>query len=165
MCSIFCYSAEAYDFEVDGIFYNILSNEEATCEVTFEYEHTHFYNDGENQYYYDESSTYFGDVNITEVVYNVENDMSYTVIAIGDSAFWRCELDAVTLPTTITRIGNSAFEFCHFSTSFIIPEQIEYIGEKAFYCSNGTILLPNELRNIQYIGDNAFDSSDLLGEL
>ena len=165
MCTIFCYSAEAYDFEVDGIFYNILSDEEATCEVTFEYEHTHYHNDGETQYYYDESSTYSGDVNIPEVVYDEEKETYYTVVAIGDSAFWRCELDAVTLPTSITRIGNSAFERCDFSTFFNIPEQLEYIGEKAFYCCGGISSITDEWRNIQYIGDEAFYSSNLGGRI
>lgn len=60
--------ANAYDFEVDGIYYNILSSTDLTAEVTY----------GDNKY--------TGDVIIPSTVNYKSRDIA--VIAIGDSAFF-----------------------------------------------------------------------------
>lgn len=83
-----------------------------------------------------------------------------TVTTIGDSAFATYDnfsysvLEEVTLPRNLKNIGASAFENCYFLTSIDIPESVTKIGSGAFYgCDN--------LKNISVksdidIGDKAF---------
>lgn len=80
----------AYDFEVDGIYYNITSTN--TVEVTYK----------DNNY-----NSYDGEVIIPSSV--SYSNRFYTVTAIGDSAFYESYVKEVTIPSTITRIGRMAF--------------------------------------------------------
>lgn len=89
LCSI---SANAHEFEVDGIYYNITSEEDLTVEVTFK---------GENMY--DFSDRYTGSVYIPETV--THNSIIYNVTSIGYKAFIRCSgLTSVTIPNSVTKI-------------------------------------------------------------
>ena len=94
LCAI---SASAYDFEVDGIYYNIDGNNVAVT-----------YKSYTNHTYY---SDYAGDVTIpTTVTYN---DMTYNVTAIGSCAFSNCsDLTNVTIPNSVSSIGSGAFYQC-----------------------------------------------------
>lgn len=86
-----CITVSAYDFEVDGIFYNITNRSSFTVEVT---------------YYYVEP--YSGDVVIPKTV--TYNGAVYTVTSIDDYAFYDCSnLTTVTVPESVTSIGRSAF--------------------------------------------------------
>ena len=93
-------SVHAYDFEVDGIYYNILSVQDKTVEVTYRE-----YSNGTYQ------SDYSGDVVIPEQVqYNEE---LYSVTSIGLYAFVGCDgLTSVTIPKSVTSIGDYAFGDC-----------------------------------------------------
>ncbi len=52
---------------------------------------------------------------------------------IDNNAFANCEdVTSVTLPDTITRIGDKAFQFCYALKSINFPEGITYIGHSAF---------------------------------
>ena len=89
----------AYDFEVDGIYYNIISSTEKTIEVTYE-------NVSESNY-----SDCFGNVVIPDQV--TYNSNTYRVIAIGDEAFEDCdEMTSITIPNSVTSIGYDAFYEC-----------------------------------------------------
>ena len=79
LCSV---AASAYDFEVDGIYYNILSEEEKTVEVVA----------------YSDWSNYSGNIEIPETVHQTWLGPEYTVVAIGNNAFQYCQLDNITLP-------------------------------------------------------------------
>ena len=90
--------ATAHDFEVGGIYYNILSEEGKTVEVTF---------DG------DYSNEYTGSVVIPESV--TYEGITYSVTSIGASAFYDCiGLTSLTIPNSVTSIGASAFSACYF---------------------------------------------------
>ena len=52
---------------------------------------------------------------------------------IGDFAFRSTKLTSVLLPTTVTRIGNYAFDDCENLTQVNIPEGVTDIGAYAFY--------------------------------
>ena len=90
LCSI---SASAYDFEVDGIYYNISSIEELTVSVT----------SGDNEY--------SGEIIIPEEV--VLKGKTLKVTGIGISACSYCHgLTSITIPNSVTSIGDKAFRYC-----------------------------------------------------
>ena len=90
ICSI---SASAYDVEVDGIYYNLVSKVNV-AEVTR----------GDN--------FYSGDITIPSSI--KVNESEYTVREIKESAFYYCKgLTSVTIPNSVTSIGMRAFQYCN----------------------------------------------------
>lgn len=60
------------------------------------------------------------------------NNKEYTVVEIGDKAFYeRDNLKSIILPNTIKYIGEDAFEDCIFS-SFIFPDSLKAISNNPF---------------------------------
>lgn len=63
-----------------------------------------------------------------------------TVTSIGDSAFAYCTgLTGVTIPKNIASIGSSAFVYCTGLTSITIPKSIVSIGDSAFRNCTGLV--------------------------
>ena len=169
-------TAYAYDFVVKGIYYNI-NGDEAT--VTYQYYTVNSYG---NKYYYNDNK---GNVIIPDVV--VYNGRAYTVTAIGDYAFSHDSSDegisGITIPNTVTSIGEYSFRDCDKLTCIRIPESVTTIGRGAFYdcdylkrikipesvltinaysfysCNNLTEVVIG--KNVTTIGENAFSSSSL----
>ena len=109
---VFSTSALAYDVEIDGIYYN-LNSEDKTAEVTYE---------GEK---------YRGKVVIPSSI-TVEGK-EYTVTSIGRNAFYHCSgLTSVTIPNSVTSIGNWAFQYCSGLTSVTIPNSVTSIENCTF---------------------------------
>lgn len=81
----------AYDFEVDGIYYNIISAMDLTLEVS---------NNPDNQY--------SGDVTLPS---NVDfSGREFNVVAIGEKAFANCDgLNSIKIPSSIKTIKADAF--------------------------------------------------------
>ncbi|EKT4550057.1 leucine-rich repeat domain-containing protein [Flavobacterium psychrophilum] len=86
------------------------------------------------------------------VVYNSEN---YAVTAIGDGAFNGTSLTSVTIPNSITSIGNSAFAGCSGLASATIPNSVNSIDDFAFTrCTSlRSVTIPNSVTSM---GDYAF---------
>lgn len=61
-----------------------------------------------------------------------------SVTSIGNSAFYDCSgVTAVTIGSNVTSIGESAFSHCDTLTSIVIPSSVESIGDEAFRsCEN-----------------------------
>ena len=135
----------AHDFEVDGIYYNILSD--TTVEVTYR---------GSQYDLYDE---YSGAVTIPNTVTNSGKD--YCVTKIGANAFKQCStLTIVTIGNNVEIIGQSAFEGCSNLSSAGIPNSVKKIEWNSFSgCSALTsIKFPNSLEVIE----SAFDGCSAL---
>ena len=64
-----------------------------------------------------------------------------SVTSIGDSAFFGCSgLTSVTIPASVTSIGKCAFYGCSGLTSVTIPDSVTSIGATAFLgCSSLTV--------------------------
>lgn len=111
-------SVFAYDFEVGGIYYNILSASDKTCEVT----------SGDKEY--------TGDVIIPSTVQY--NNRTLIVRSIKSKAFEYCdELTSVVIGDSVKTIGDYAFSKCSGLSSITIPNSVMAMGEYAFYnCDN-----------------------------
>ena len=93
-------TAVAYDFEVDGIYYDINGNE---ATVTYQY-----YDEDDDAY----TNDYSGDVIIPATV--AYNGATYTVTSISSGAFaGSSDLTSVTIPNTVTSIGVYMFRGCN----------------------------------------------------
>ena len=90
---------------------------------------------------------------VPEVVYDGEE--SYPVTKIGEGAFEDCDMIAITLPQTITRIEKKAFKNCSNLAEIQLPGALERINEEAFYnCRSLTeIIIP---RSVIYVHSDAF---------
>ena len=130
----------AHDFEVDGIYYNYL--EDNNVEVTYRGD------------YYDSYDEYAGEVIISSTV--TFDGTTYIVTSIGNDAFSKClSLTSITIPNSVTSIGEWAFFDCSSLTSITIPNSVTSIGVNAFNgCSSLTsITIPN---SVTTIGNGAF---------
>ena len=124
-----CTVAGAADFEVDGIYYNILSFEDKTVEVT----------SGSNNYSAIPASVTY-------------NSITYSVTSVGEWAFAYCDgLTSIEIPSSVTSIGDYAFHGCGL-TSIEIPSSVTSIGERVFEsCGSLTSIVVDE-------GNSVYDS-------
>ena len=135
-------SALAYDFEVDGIYYNITSESEKTVGVC----------GGINDYHYG----LYGRYNIPETI--VYKNVTYSVTSIEERAFYKNNrLSYIAFPHSIKTIGDEAFYGCINFGTIILPDGLTNIGKSAFAaCKKVTsIKIP---KNVTNIGENAFHS-------
>lgn len=128
ICTTF--SVSAYDFEVDGIYYNKISD--TSVEVT---------HDGS---YNNTGAGYSGVVIIPGII--EINGITYSVCSIGIRAFSNCPaLTSVTIPDGVTSIGGNAFLGCTGLTSIFIPDGVTSISIGAFMsCTSLTEIIINK---------------------
>lgn len=107
-CLSSAFSASAYNFYKDGIYYNITSSSNRTVEVTGDFDDEH------STCNWIEETDYFGTVNIPRQV--TYNGVTYTVDGIGDHAFKNSGISDLIIPATVEYIGYHAFEECSFSS-------------------------------------------------
>lgn len=156
-------NAVAYDFEVDGIYYNITSYTNMQVEVTFKRNsiaYKDFVTIPENVKHDDKtySVTSIGNLAfnntpwynnksdgllyINNMLYdykgimpsNTHIDVKEGITHIGNSVFSNCtNLTSITIPNSLTNIGSSVFKGCTNLTSIIIPNSVISIGDYTFW--------------------------------
>lgn len=112
---------------------------------------------------------YTGDASVTEVTIKDKvayNRADYAVTSIGENIFYNNQtIEKVTLPNSIERIGNAAFQYCYSLKEVNMPSTLVGIGNQAFYdCNNLTskITLPSTIRSI---GSECFWNCSSIPEL
>ena len=146
-------AASAYDFAVDGIYYNI-NDGDSTVSVTY----GDSWIDGEHLVHV--IGLYSGDVTVPQQVDYQEK--TYVVTEVGNNAFAECDgLRSVVIPGTVTLIGTFAFSNSSVQ-SVSIPNSVTEIGSGAFtQCpALRCITLPERLTKIS---DGLFEFSGLAG--
>ena len=126
---IFCSFTYAFDFKVDGIYYNIISNDGKEVSVTRN------------------TNIYEGSITIPSSV--IFNDTQYTITAISEYTFGSA-LTSISLPSTLQTIENFAFEFSGL-TDINIPNGVKRIGSYAFLGSSNLrrVHLPSSLTTLE----------------
>lgn len=145
MSTFFPSYAEA--FEVEGLYYNILSEDDGTVEVTY-------FSPENNQYAQNNQDYVKGALEIPDKVRY--NNKSYTVTGIGWSAFYTCKgLESVKIPDSVTKIDAFAFSYCSNLGSVEIPTSVITIAGQAFSYCNGlkSVTIGN---SVTTIGASAF---------
>lgn len=146
-------ASKAYDFEVDGIYYDITSETDLTVEVT--YKKTYVSSISGTTVYYGYESGYNREVFIpTSVFYN---NKKYTVNAISDRAFFDTNGSDITLifiPYSVTSIGDGAFRGCDGLTKITIPNSVTSIENSVF---SGCTLTPLYINNTDAIQENSLE--------
>ena len=100
----------------------------------------------------------------------VNDDITYTVTAIAEDAFYRCDqITSLTLPYSLQTIGSYAFTRCKSITNIIIPANVSIIDGYAFLgCTRLTTIeftsesiipknidkITDEINNITFIVPN-----------
>jgi len=124
-----------YDFEADGIYYNILSDQEQTCEVSYD-----------RNYITDKNTYTYRELTIPSSVSH--DGKTYTVTSIEHSAFSATPLQQIHLPQTITSL-QGAFYGCSDLESIEIPDNVINLDAAFAYCDKlQTIHLPEKVESI-----------------
>lgn len=132
--------ASAYDFEVDGIYYEIISVSDLTCMVT----------NGE--------ISYQGTITIpSHVTYN---NKELRVVEIGASAFSSTDVEHVNINEGVKKIRSNAFNGCVNLKSINIPSSIDELENYSFSgCTSLNDLLIEDGDNALKIGYNGTHSA------
>lgn len=150
--SLFKLCGYAVDFKFNDISYTIIDEINKTCKTK---EGSITKVDGTVQYR--PGNNISGIVKIPTIV-NYNNE-SFTVIEIGDYGFQRTNIESVTIPATITRIGVGAFEQCSNLREILEEESIKNniieIGDYAFRNCNALSIFPFG-NHLSIIGNYAF---------
>lgn len=145
-------SANAYDFEVDGIYYTVIDPSALTCGASGinksigEPENliipSHVSYAGKDLVVVEVSNDAFKESTIVNVC------LPNTCVSIGRSAFWRCsKLSSIEIPQGVAKIGKNAFEFCGSLVDITIPPSLTEIGEYAFAdCENLEVVKISDLK-------------------
>lgn len=130
----------AYDFCVEGIYYNVISEDDMTCGVTC-----------------DDRTKYKGDVIIpSEVEYYGK---TYRVTTIFQHAFFYTkDVTSVVIPSSITTLESHAFYSCPGTLFLNCNLNHEYTVNTPFHISFSTVVFGD---NVTEIGEYAFSNSSL----
>lgn len=132
----------AYDFEFDGVRYNIISTKELTCEVAG----------------IDKNKKY---ETITIPSTATYSRRELKVVGIAKEAFSQYSyLKEINIPNSVKNIAEKAFWRCYRLERVVLPDSVEYIGKKAF--AEITALKEVSLGRCKTIDDYAFHEAKIV---
>lgn len=183
------FPAAAYDFMVDGIYYNIISQSNLEVEVTYKgitiqnllYAYNSLTGSSDRYEYVHSNKTYSGNVVIPDHVNY--NNRTYSVTTIGKYAFgsndfisearyfsgnyqgdysgdnYGSQITSVVIPGSVTKIKEGAFRFCTTLNSVSFSEGLKTINAEAF--ADCPIKTMTLPSSLKTIADKAFIRSKL----
>lgn len=133
----------AYDFQDNGICYNILTGPTHEVEVTYEYD-------------FKSNEANYSGLTHADIPNSVSYDgITFYVTSIGNSAFRGCsDLTSITILNSVSNIGSFAFDGCSSLTSVSITINITKIGLGAFSNCSGLTSITVEAGNTVYDSRN-----------
>ena len=86
------------------------------------------------------------------------------MLSIGYDVFMESNLESITLPNTLTSIGNNAFSFCLSLQEITIPDSVSSLGNSCFDHSENLkkVILP---KNITVLSNDLFEYCGSLQEI
>ena len=137
-------SETAYDFELNGIYYNFIKGTADEVEVTYFIEYRYDDFDGVGDYY--------GDIVIPETI--IYKNKQYHVTSIHDQTFRESSIESVTIPKSIRYIGPRTFKDCYLKkieVQWQIPLNLREV-EKKYPKSNSSYTSGSE-----WVAEEIFD--------
>ena len=84
-----------------------------------------------------------------------------SVTSIGDNAFLGCVcLTSISIPNSVTSIGNNAFNACGSLTSITIPDSVTSIGDGLFLFCPATIIVSSNHPVLEIVDGVLFDKTE-----
>lgn len=124
-----------YDFEHNGLYYKIISEEEQTCQVSYDL-----------NFITDRVTYEYKSVTVPSSV--TYDGKSYTVTAIEGHAFYETQLEHIDLPQSITSLA-AAFANCRQLAAIELPEHVTDLSGTFVFCDKlKAIRLPDHVENI-----------------
>ena len=160
-------NASAYDFEVDGVYYNIFSVSDKTCKISgvsdksltkFEIPSTVEYNTQQLKVVGLESEAFKNCSNLAEVTF----PRTLTLKIIGISAFKGCSsLKELNIPQSVTNIEGHFFQNCENLESITFSTYSPFKWIEGSIVKNDSILIAGNNngvipQNVKVIGNAAF---------
>ena len=100
--------------------------------------------------------TGLGEYSFSAIPYSADHDKDSTLRSFCN------QIQSVTIPESVTSIGNGAFAYCSALGNVTIPQSITSIGKEAFdHCSGLKLTTPSFGEKLQTIGEHAFRNCGL----
>ena len=98
---------------------------------------------------------YAGDEIVIPESVKAKDGNDYKITALGDRCFYCSDLTSITIPSSVTSLGNSCFSHCSRLASITIPSSVTSLGNSCFeWCSRLTsITIPSSVTSL---GDECF---------
>lgn len=126
-----------------------------------------FYNGNANPIYnvFPTRESAWGNVHFNDVINPAALEIPEGVTEIGRAFYGYKVLESVTLPSTLTKLGDQTFANCAKLTEVVVPEGVTSIGSAFWSCTAlKSVTLPSTLENITgsiFYGCKALESIEL----
>ena len=103
-----------------------------------------------------ETELYGGDIVIPESVKAKDGNV-YKITIIGDKCFYWKNFTSITIPSSVTSLGDDCFGGCTSLKSITIPSSVTTLGQQCFSDCSGltSITIPS---SVTYLGDDCFSN-------